>query len=78
MRLLDCKISDGMFTDEFNIRVVDAKQRQLTVFVPKDKVRVNSNQVIVRAVEKGDVTVVVLPDADRTTIIVAGSSLSLA
>lgn len=73
---LKCKITKGMFSDEYTVIVRTLSGENVAVFVPKDSAQENNSRVKVKVSEESGHAIAVLPDANQSVIDVDASELS--
>jgi ribosomal protein L14E/L6E/L27E len=73
---LKCKITKGMFSDEFTVIVRTLSGENVAVFVPKDYAQEGNGRVKVKASEALGHAIAVLPDANQSVIDVDASELT--
>jgi len=72
---LKCKITKGMFSDEYTVIVRTRSGENVAVFVPKDDAQADNGRVRVKVSEESGHAIAVLPDANRSVIDVDASEL---
>ena len=72
---LKCKITKGMFSDEYTVIVRTRSGESISVFVPKEAAEQQQGRVKVRVAERAGHTVALLPDEHQSVIDVESSDL---
>jgi hypothetical protein len=72
---LKCKITKGMFSDEYTVIVRTRGGENVSVFVPKDAAEELQGRVKVRVAERMGNIIALLPDEHRSVIDVESSDV---